>query len=251
MIFFLLLWSTLFGGQSVCYFHTRYATLETLEKAREQNAIYEFDLAWAHRKFHPLVTAGAPYIGHPEEFYTIENHPFLKENLSFQALREYLVAHPDLRVLIDIKDELVIPYVAALAREIGKERCLVHAFIREWQPPAEVLKAQAHWVKEAISLKKIEALAIPFIANCHAVSREYTESANLLEMMLKSASECKSLIALGLYFEDISLPALSTLKAINDAGYYAWVNGNLPNIKEQLKEIDYYAMVDEFSLVKN
>ncbi len=121
-----------FDSDQVAYYHSHSATKDEMEKAAAIDAIFEIDLCWAHSSFHPNITKDAPYIGHPEEFYTILEEKFPADNVSLDEFRSFVAEHPSMRVLIDIKDVTVFPYLEELINEIGPERCIVHAFIKDW-----------------------------------------------------------------------------------------------------------------------
>ena len=62
----------LFGARNnLVYFHSHTCTPDILNDAVDACPLFEIDLAWAHTAFNSAVTMGSPFIGHPEEFYTL------------------------------------------------------------------------------------------------------------------------------------------------------------------------------------
>ncbi len=231
------------------YFHSHTATLKELQAAAEKNSIFEIDLAWAHSAFNPHVEEGKPYIGHPEEFYTKHGKTFPAANVSLDEFKSFLKAHPGMKVLIDVKDETVLPYLRELATAIGPDRCIVHAFINNWTQIPNETTPEPHWYREDINLFTLDAvlreLNIPLIANCRGFSNDHVERNDMISQMIRDSKACTSVISLGLYYPGAPLPDTRFLQTINDAGYYAWVNGNRPEYKGQIGSMKHIAMADE------
>lgn len=113
----------LFGSnQPLVYYHAPKASLRELNAVNSLNVVFEIDLAWAHSKFKPQIKENAPYIGHPEEFYTKMGKPFPEDNVSLVEFIGFLKSHPGVRVLLDLKDKSVFPYVKTFVHEVGKDR---------------------------------------------------------------------------------------------------------------------------------
>lgn len=238
-----------FEMDRVAYYHSHSATWEELEKAAAIDAIFEIDLCFAHSSFHPNVTEGMPYIGHPEEFYTILKKKFPADNVSLDVFQDFLREHPSMKVLIDIKDVTVFPYLEKFVNEIGAKRCLAHAFIKNWTIVPEGTLPGPHWYREDIDLDSVDAflrkLGVPLIANCRGFSNQHMEEQGVISQIIRDCERCESIIALGIYYPEVSLPKMELLKSFNQAGYYAWVNGNLEGIDESLEQIRHIAMSDE------
>lgn len=241
-----------FTEKSFAYFHAPDAAKSTLLPAICQNSIFEIDLAYAYNNFNNSVFKGLPYIGHPEEFYTKLGRPFPYKNMSFDKFCRFIQKHPSAKILIDLKDEAAFPYLKSLVQQVGSDRCIVHAFIKEWLHPPDDQPPQPHWYRENIRLAPLnsllEELGVPLIANCNGFSNEHMEKHDLLQKMLRDAKPCKSILALGIYSSVATkLPKKHYLKQINESGYLAWVNGNLPDYREKTQDIDHIAMCDDLS----
>lgn len=240
-------------GQSrdqLIYFHSHTATPEELLAASIQRPVFEIDLAWAHSAFHPLIVKDMPYIGHPEECYTVLKNPFPEKNVSLQEFQQFLKSHPSLKVLIDIKDESVFPYLDLFVREVGSERCIVHACIKNWTVIPRGIPIEPHWYREDIDLYSLDEvlsrLNVPCIANCRGFNDAHVQENGLLFKMLEDAKKCKSVVCLGIYYyPGAPLPRKEILEEINREGFYAWVNGNIKDFREKLKNIRYIAMSDD------
>ena len=240
----------LFGrDRSLMYFHTHKASSRELKAVDSLNIAFEIDLAWAHSSFNPHITKDAPYIGHPEEFYTKMGKPFPEDNVSLDEFVSFLKSHPGVKVLLDIKDEAVFPYVEIFVKAVGKERCIVHAFIKNWTRVPEGAIVEPHWYREDIDLFALDALlsrlGVPLIANCRGFSDENIKKHDMIAKMLSDSKHCKSVICLGLYYPGVPLPNIEFLKKINAAGYYAWVNGNVEEFSKKIGSIKYIAMQDD------
>lgn len=227
---------SIFGNSNpeILYYHSHTATRKELQAAAKANVIFEIDLAWAHNAFHPNLEKGKPYIGHPEEFYTVLKKPFPAENITLAEFVDFLKQHPRIKVLLDIKDQAVFPYLKEFVDAVGAERCIAHAFIKNWTIVPENVVPEPHWYREDIDLYALNAvlapLKIPLIANCRGFSDQYVEKMGLVAKMLGDAKKCSCVICLGLYYPSAPTPRIDYLKAFNDAGYRAWVNANLPSI---------------------
>lgn len=78
---------------------------------------------------------GSPFIGHPEEFYTILGNEFPSDNVTLAEFQEFLQKYPSIKVLIDIKDDSTYKnssFLEDLVNSVGNERCIVHAFMSNW-----------------------------------------------------------------------------------------------------------------------
>lgn len=232
------------SGKSLIYYHSHTATPKELKMAAMICPVFEIDLAWGHSSFHPSIAKGAPYIGHPEEFYTKMGNPFPADNVTLVEFQNFLKDYPSVKVLIDVKDEATFPFLKGFIKAVGAERCIVHAFIKNWTIAPELL-----WYHEEIDLfaidKILSQLGVPLIANCHGFSDEHMEENGLIFKMIQDARRCKSVVSLGLYYPEAPLPNFKFLQLINKAGYYAWVNGNVDQFQEKIGEIQYIAMSDD------
>jgi len=240
----------LFGLKgSLIYYHAPKASVRELQAVDSRNVIFEIDLAWAHSSFKPQIKENTPYIGHPEEFYTKMGRPFPEDNVSLDEFKAFVKIHPNMRVLLDLKDEAVFPYVETFAKEIGKERCIVHAFIKNWTHIPPNITPEPHWYREDIDLFALDTLlsrlGVPLIANCRGFSDEHVKNHDLITTILEDTKKCKSVIALGLYFPGAPLPLTEYLVRFNTAGYYAWVNGNVQEFAEKIGSVKYIAMQDD------
>lgn len=241
----------LFGDSKdhLVYFHSHNASPKELAEAAAGRLIFEIDLAWAHSSFHPLIEKEAPYIGHPEEFYTEMGRSFPEKNVSLIEFQEFLRTNPSIKVLIDVKDATTFTYLEKFIKKIGVERCIVHAFIKNWTvvPPGRSL--EPHWYREDIDLFALDQilapLGVPLIANCRGFSDQNIEENGVILKMVEDARMCKSVVCLGLYYPGAPLPDAAFLQSINDAGYYAWVNGNVNQFQEKIGSIKYIAMSDD------
>ena len=243
----------LFGDarEQILYFHAHHADGRELLAAGLLNLIFEIDLAWAHSSFNAYVEKGTAYIGHPEEFYTLMGRPFPVGNVSLQEFQAFCAKHPLMKVLIDVKDEAVFPDLEALVQAVGPERCIVHAFIKNWTALPEGVQPEPHWHREDIDLfaldRVLSRLRVPLIANCRGFSDGHVERCGLIAKMCSEAKKCKSVIALGLYYPGAPLPGAAFLKAINKAGYYAWLNGNEKGLQEKAGAVRYIGMMDDLN----
>ena len=240
----------LFGSvrNELIYYHSHTASKEELQEASCLCPIFEIDLAWAHSAFHPSLIAGRPYIGHPEEFYTLMEKPFPAHNVTLQEFQEFLQENPAVQVLIDIKDATVFPYLEEFVRLVGAHRCIAHAFINNWVVMPEGFLFEQHWYRENIDLFMLDSfltrLHVPLIANCQGFHDDHIEGQKILDRMLFDAKKCNSIVALGLYYPGAILPKRELLEAIHHAGYYVWVNGNEEGFQERIGNICYIAMSD-------
>lgn len=215
----------------IIYFHSHTATKKELEAAAGVQPTFEIDLAWAHEAFRPNLKKNSPYIGHPEEFYTILGKQFPAENVTLAEFVIYLKEHPHIKVLLDIKDEAVLPYLEDFVQTIGSDRCIAHAFIKNWTSIPEGVTPEPHWYREDIELFALNEvmgrLGISLIANCRGFSDQHVEKLGLISKMIEDCKACRSVICLGIYYPGAPLPKVDFLKTFNEAGYYAWVNANL------------------------
>jgi hypothetical protein len=220
-----------------------------LEKSVGKKIIFEIDLAFAHSAFREELIKESPYIGHPEEFYTRMGRPFPKDNLTCEAFLEFLEENPSLYVLIDLKDEACFPYLEEFVHKVGASRCLVHAFIKDWTYVPEGIEREPHWYLEDIDLGRLDALLtkiqVPLIANCRCFNDDNIRRHSLLEKMIEDSKNSQSIICLGLYYKGAAFPEIEFLRAINDAGYYAWINANLKERDLLFCSIKYIGMSDE------
>lgn len=237
------------------YFHAHIFSLEDLAVAAAMCPILEIDLAWAHSSFYPSICSGRPYIGHPEEFYTIKGKSFPPATISLEQFECFLNNYSSVKVLIDIKDEITFSYLEDFVKKVGAERCIVHAFIKNWTEVPAGMSSEPHWYREDIDLFPLDEilvhLGVPLIANCRGFSDQHVENNKLIVRMLDDASKCKSIVSLGLYYPEAFLPNVKFLKSINSMGYYAWVNGNVTQFQEKLGEIKYIAMSNDIQKCTN
>ncbi len=243
----------LFGSprDHLVYFHSHTVYSKQLEEACSLHPIFEIDLAWAHAAFHPSIINGKPYIGHPEEFYTKLGKPFPVANVSLEEFQDFLKNNPAVKVLIDIKDEATFPYLKEFVKAVGAERCIVHAFIKDWTLVPSEIPVDPHWYREDIDLEALDklltSLGIPLVANCRGFSDEHVEANHLISKMGEDAKKYKSIVCLGLYYPGAPLPKTALLESINEAGYYAWINGNVEGYREKIGHVKHIAMSDEMS----
>lgn len=236
-------------SSNVLYYHSHTATPQELAQASQLCPIFEIDLAWAHSNFHPKVTKNCPFIGHPESAYTKGSDSFPKDNVSLEEFQQFLKDHPSVKVLIDVKDEAVFPYLETLIQNIGSHRCLAHAAIKNWVILPRDLSKEPHWDQEDIELFALDDLlakhGVPLIVNCRGFSDEHVERENLLQTIFQDVKKCKSVLAIGFYYPNAPLPKKDYLEKINQEGYLAWVNGNIQGFEEKLRPIKYIAMCDD------
>lgn len=230
------------------YFHAPDASHELLDSVANKNLIFEIDLSWAHSTFNSYVREGHPYIGHPEEFYTKLGKPFPSKNIDILEFQNFLIKNPSIKVLIDIKDEAVYPFLQQFIQAVGPKRCIVHAFVKNWTHIPPNATTEPHWYREDVDLFALNdilvQLNVPLIANCRGFSDANVKQNNLVSQMIEDSKRCSSILSLGLYYPGVPLPNIQFLHAFNDAGYYAWVNGNIPNLEKKLGNIRYVAMAD-------
>jgi hypothetical protein len=236
-------------NHSLVYFHSHTTTVKELKVASELHPIIEIDLAWAHRSFNSSIIEGTPYIGHPEEYYTKLGNTFPVGNVSLTEFQSFLKQNPAVKVLIDVKDQAVFPYLENFIKTVGPDRCIVHAFIKNWTHIPKSVKQDPHWYREDVDLfalnNMLVKLDVPLIANCRGFSNKNIEQNKILSQMIKDSKQCKSIVSLGLYYPGVPLPDIKFLKIINQNGYYAWVNGNISQLQEKLGMIKYIAMSDD------
>jgi hypothetical protein len=232
------------------YFHALNAYPATLQSVCEKDVIFEIDLSYAHSAFNPYVQIATAYIGHPEEFYTQMEKPFPIDNVSLPLFIDFIKNHPSMKVLIDIKDEAVFPYLKMIVTSLGSERCICHAFIKDWTIMPPNTAEEPHWYREDIDLKSLNELLmelkIPLIANCRGFSDDHINTHHLVDQMIDSAKTHKSIICLGLYYPRAPLPDIALLEKINDAGFYAWINGNITDSDIPTDHIRSIKMVDHY-----
>lgn len=234
----------------LAYFHAPDASQKLLDSVAKQNVIFEIDLSWAHSSFNTHVREGHPYIGHPEEFYTVKKMPFPSNNIGILEFQTFLMKHPSIKVLIDIKDETVYPFLQQFIKAVGPERCIVHAFIKNWTRVPQNTTRSPHWDREDVDVFKLDGilapLKVPLIANCRGFNDANVEQNDLVAQMLKDSKQCSSVVALGLFYSKTIgvLPEKKFFQAFHDAGYYAWVNGDIADLDKQLGNIRRIAMTD-------
>lgn len=230
------------------YYHSHTATPQELSLASRYCPIFEIDLAWAHTSFHPKVLKNHPYIGHPEEYYTKGGNRFPEGNISLEEFQQFLKENPSVKVLIDVKDMAAFDYLESFVKAIGSNRCIVHAAIQNWRIIPSDVSMESHWHREDIELFALDdlltRLQVPLIANCRGFSDEHVEKNALLQIMINDAKKCKSVIALGFYYPGVPLPKIEYLEKINEAGYFAWVNGNIDDFEKKLRNLRFIAMSD-------
>ncbi len=238
----------------VIYFHSHTATPTELEAAAiaasKKDIIFEIDLAWATNPFieNKNIRVNQPYIGHPEKFYTELKKPFPSDNVSLEQFKSFLKNNPSIKVLIDLKDKAVFHYLEEFIKEIGNERCIVHAFIKDWTLLPNGQNPDPHWANEDIELSTLngilEQLNVPLIANCRGFNDQHIREHGLVSKIIENAKRCKSIICLGLYYPSAPIPNVDYLHSINAAGFHAWVNANDPQFSEKMDNIRYIAMKD-------
>lgn len=107
---------------------------------------------------------------------------------------------------------------------------------------------EPHWYREDIDLKSLDELLmelkIPLIANCRGFSDDHIKTHHLVDQMIDAAKKHKSIICLGLYYPGVPLPDVGLLEKINDAGFYAWINGNISDPDKKIDQIRSIKMVD-------
>lgn len=234
----------------LAYFHAPDASQKLLDSVAKQNLIFEIDLSWAHSSFNAYVREGHPYIGHPEEFYTVKKMPFPSNNIGILEFQAFLIKNPSFKVLIDIKDETVYPFLQQFIKAVGPERCMVHAFIKNWTRVPLNTARSPHWDREDVDLYKLDGilapLNVPLIANCRGFTDAHVKQHDLVSQMIKESKRCTSVVALGLFYSKTIgvLPDIRFLQAFHDVGYYAWVNGDIANLEKTLGSIRHIAMTD-------
>lgn len=215
----------------IVYFHSHTATKQELEAAVGVQPIFEIDLAWAHNAFQTTLKKDSPYIGHPEEFYTQLGKKFPSENVTLAQFVAFFKQHPHIKVLLDIKDAAVLPYLEEFVHTVGANRCIAHAFIKNWTHVPVGVTPEPHWYREDIELSALNEvlgrLGVSLIANCRGFSDQHVEKLGLVSQMLEDCTTCSNVVSLGIYYPGAPLPKVDFLKAFNEAGYYAWINANL------------------------
>lgn len=144
----------------------------------------------------------------------------------------------------------VLPHVLEFVKEVGKERCLAHAFILDWTgPPPPPMPVRVHWVDEDIAIevidKALQTVGIPLIANCRGFNDDYVVENNIIERMVADAKKYKSIAGLGIYYSQPAMPPPSFLHAFNLAGYKGWTNANMD--LSQFQETHWFGMCDDMS----
>lgn len=226
----------LFGATSnLVYFHSHTCTPGVMDDATAACPLFEIDLAWAHSAFHDNVTKGCPFIGHPEEFYTkLGEEEYPDENVTLDTFVAFINKNKNLKLFIDIKDESLYKgtntVLVDLINTVGPSRVICHAFIEAWRVKIPGAPELPHWYRENVDLYALDvvlsALDVPLIANCQANSNDFLTHSNIITM-INDAKKCKSVVSIGLYMKDGNhIPQLEFLQAINNSGFWAWVNGN-------------------------
>lgn len=238
-------------NDQITYFHSHTATVKELEAASKfENIIFEIDLAWASNPFiaNRNIRINTPYIGHPEKFYTELNKPFPHDNVSLNEFKAFLKNHPSIKVLIDLKDKAAFTYLEEFIKEIGCQRCIVHAFIKDWTLLPHGENPDPHWEQEDIDLTSLNGLLaqlnVPLIANCRGFSDAYVHEQKLIDRITQDAKNHQSIVCIGLYYPKAPLPSIDFLRSINAAGYHAWINANDPQFSEKASTLRYIGMKD-------
>jgi hypothetical protein len=237
------------------YYHAHEATQELIEQSAEMDVIFEFDLSIAYNALYPKLKKGAPFIGHPEIFYTSKELPFPVQNLSFEELKDLAKELPHLKILIDVKDWHALPALEQFIQEIGPHRCIVHAFIAEWVTSPKAENPEAHWFLEDVPLKDLDRLLtkyqVPLIANARIFPNAKVADKEHLMYITERAKYFPSIFAIGFYKDRAPIPEKHLLEQINSAGYYAWVNANQPDYQEKTQGIIHIGMCDDISQCTN
>lgn len=235
------------------YFHAPDASSKILEDCQGRSVILEIDVAMTSDLDFEHAIPNSPYIGHPSPFYEMSHTSFPPSNVSLEQFKEYLLkpGNESIKVLLDIKNKEVIPYILEFAKDVGRGRCIAHAFISDWtrypQPPE--IPIEPHWIDEDLSLEVVDealqSLEIPLIANCRGFSNDHVEQHKLVQKMVEDAIGHKSIAALGLYYAAPETPHLDFLRGFNKAGYKAWINANT-NL-EVYEDIQWVGMCDDLN----
>jgi hypothetical protein len=247
----------IFGQQrdQLVYFHAPDASRKTLDGARSTSCLFEIDLAMAESNYHSTLTKGKPYIGHPEEFYTILKREFPKDNVSLDEFKLFLTENPKIHVLIDIKHVAVLDYLADFIKSVGPKKCMVHAFIKNWTILPSKTTPAPHWYQEDMNLFQLDVflhqLGVSFIANCRGFSDDHILENKIIDQMIKDCRSCHNVIAIGFYYPAVALPNLEFLSKINEAGYYAWVGANSEEYLTEIGSIKHIGMCDDLRMCTN
>ncbi len=240
------------GSRSLFYYHTPKVTPKELEAAISRRASIEIDIAWAYEAFVDGVEKDQPYIGHPQEFYTVLGKEFPKENVTISYAVNQLKLHPEVLVVLDCKDTNAISAVASIVGELGAARCLIHAFIKDWTPDCAKygVTPEPHWYREDIDLGTIgvfcDTAKVPLIANCRGFSDDVVKQEDLVTRMVADAKHYPSIISLGLYYPGAPIPAIEYLQTIHSSGFAPWANGN--RYTQPIVDIPVVAMEDDIGL---
>jgi hypothetical protein len=242
----------LISREQLPYFHAPDASSETLADCEGKSVILEIDVAMTSDLTFEHAIVNRPYIGHPSPFYEMP-HTSFPSNVSLEKFKQYLLkpGNESIKVLLDIKNKEVIPYILEFAKEVGKDRCMAHAFISDWTryPQPSEIQIEPHWVDEDLSLEVVDealqSLEIPLIANCRGFNNDHVEQHKLIQKILEDAKNHKSIAALGLYYAAPETPRLDFLHDFNKAGYKAWINANTD--LEEYEGIAWVGMCDNLN----
>ena len=211
----------LFGAtNNLVYFHSHTCTPDILNNAVDLCPLFEIDVAWAHTAFHDKVAVGCPFIGHPEEFYTmLGDKEYPEENVKLDTFLRFLNKHKNIKLFVDIKDEEIYTKTTVLKDlmlAVGPNRVICHAFIEAWRVQPEGTQPLAHVYRENVDIYVLDDFLstynVPIIANCNAYSNEHLTRSHI-DKMISDTKKCNSVVSLGLYLGDskrflIILPSL-------------------------------------------
>jgi len=215
--------------QPLIFWHTHTVKVADVKVAIEQKASIELDLAYNPE-------TNAVYIGHPLNFYTEVKQLPLPNNIDLERAIAMLEKAPEVMVVLDLKDERVFPMVKKIITRLGRERIILHAFVKEWVfNYPEALIPEAHWQFEDIRLAKYQQLIKETNVNAIGAIRVFSnfdlENTTQLQEILKK--KVPEIACLSIYLPGAKVASLAAYQQIVAAGKLPGVNWDQLNDKEK------------------
>lgn len=222
------------------YWHMREIHEDTIREAIECGTSIEFDIAYDE-------SSDNIYVGHPKEFYTIEKKIPLPSNIDIDKAVEMLEQAPDVVVVLDCKHKKALPKIKEIIARLGKNRCILHSFIKEWSTPyPEGIHMEAHWSVEDVpydDIKKIiDETGVKTIGAIHALSEQRVRDEGLLDKALSMAQGFESV---SLYLPGVKVPSKDFSKKTFEAGYLPWISQDELDINGEDLDFAYVGMSDD------
>lgn len=221
------------------YWHVREVHENMIKEAIKRKTSIEWDISYDDE-------TKKPFIGHPEVFYTVEEKMPLPNNIDIDKAVEMVKNIDELLIVLDCKDERVLPVLKNIIKTLGPNRIIMHSFIKEWGIPYPAdIHQEAHWPVEDVPFeairKFIKETKVMAIGSIHAISAERLKNEKLLDRALASAKGIFQ--SLSIYLPNVPIPPMDEVQRIVVAGYLPWLNYDLLYDKESLG-FPYLGMTD-------